>query len=107
MKLSLYIHIFVFTPIVCMSIWKQRFPNNKKTSGHVIEATLNPVEYGHLNEMIQAIKKLELKIHQEEESIKQKANDEKMKRQRLVQAYIQARFGGSSSVLNDFYSKRY
>jgi hypothetical protein len=91
-----------------MSIWKQRFPNNTKTSGHVIEATLNPFENGHLNEMIQAIKKLELKIRQEEESLKQKANDEKMKRQRLlVQAYIQARFGGSSSFLNDFYSNIY
>ena len=104
MKLSLYIHIFMFTPIFCMSIWKQRFPNYKKTNDHVIKAR---IEYDHVNEMIQVIRVLEFKIHQEEESLKQKVNEENMKRQRLIQAYIQARLGGSSSVLNDFYANRY
>jgi hypothetical protein len=110
MRKSFIFLILMITAIYPMSIWKQRFRNQNKPYETEVQAILNKIE---LDEKFERLNQYEYRMQQEVEKRNRSFDQERrtvqeinMKRQRLIQSFFRAHFGGSS-VMTDFLPYRY
>ena len=100
----------MLTETFSLSIWKQRFPNQKQRNVEkVIEGLLDNLDLGVLTLWF---KKLEIELRQMEEQQKRKIEEEnrkkqeeEMKRAKMMQSFVKTHFG-DSSVMKDFFTNR-
>ena len=100
MNKSFILLILMITDMYAMSIWDQRFRNQYKPYETEVQAILNKIE---LAEMFERLNQYEYLMFDQERRTVQEIN---MKRQRLIQSFFRAHFGGSS-VMTDFLPNRY
>jgi hypothetical protein len=98
---TILILTFCFLERFSMRIIKQQkneYPNTKNIK--ISEMTI-----GQLKHLIEYVKALELQLQKVKETIEKKKQEDDLKRQRIIKAYLESRAGGTS-FMRDFIPDR-